>query len=328
MKVNFMKYLNIIFISLSISLNAFSAEKANEAIKIAIISDLNGSYGSVKYNKSIPKVVSHLVAMKPDLVISTGDMVAGQRLKPLLKRTQLESMWSSFHANVSATLAAAKLPFAVTAGNHDASLEKKFHLERKVYQEQWSVRVPDVNFIDKSNYPFYYAFEVKNILFISLDASIVGHLSKKQFSWLENLLKKTKGQYRYQIPFSHLPIWPFAQDREREIIGDPKLDSLLQDHKVALYLSGHHHAFYPGYKEGIIHVSQACLGSGLRKYIGSSQLSKRGFTIIDIDENDKISITAYETADLNKPVDWKDLPRKIKSRYATLIREDLAEKQE
>ena len=304
----------------------YADQKNNNSMTIAVISDLNGSYGSVEYNNDIPRVISHLAKVRPDLVISTGDMIAGQRLSPLLKKPQLESMWSSFHNNVSNTLLDAKIPFAVTAGNHDASLSKKFRLEREIYKKQWLSRVPEVNFVNKENYPFYYAFELKNILFVSLDATTIGHLSNTQFNWLKNLLNQSKSKYRHIIMFSHLPIWPFAQNRERDIIGDPKLELLLQQHGVSLYLSGHHHAFYPGYKDGITHVSQACLGSGSRKYIGTSKRSKQAYTLIDIDENNKIKITAYEASDLNKAIDIKQLPRQIKSPYATLIRADLANK--
>ena len=44
-----------------ISSNSDAQQMANQSIKIAIISDLNGSYGSTSYNKQIPKVISHLV---------------------------------------------------------------------------------------------------------------------------------------------------------------------------------------------------------------------------------------------------------------------------
>jgi len=316
----------ISFITFSLCItaaNSYSSETTDKPIKIAVISDLNGSYGSTKYNKQIPEVISHIIDIKPDVIISTGDMIAGQRLRPLLKRPQLEAMWTAFHLNVSDALNEAKLPFAITAGNHDGSLSKQFHLERKIYQEQWLKRVPDVHFIDRSNYPFYYAFEIKNILFISLDATTVGHLSKKQFTWLETMLKNSKDKYRHHIAFSHLPVWPFTQSRERDIIGDPGLESLLQQYNVNLYLSGHHHAFYPGYKDGITHVSQACLGSGLRQYIGTSQRSRRGFTMIEIDKNNNVVINGYDSSDLNTAIDIKRLPEKITSQYATLIRIDL-----
>jgi len=61
----------------------------------------------------------------------------------------------------------------------------------------------------------------------------------------------------------------------------------------------------------------------LRKYTGSSQRSQRGYTIIEIDESNKIKISGYDATDLNKAIDIKQLPEKIKSKYATLIRNDL-----
>lgn len=321
--IYFYNIILVVFFCFAAGSLSYAGKNTNNAIKIAVISDLNGSYGSIKYHKQIPEVISHIVDIKPDLVISTGDMIAGQRLSPLLKRPKLETMWESFHNTVSDTLLQAGIPFAITAGNHDASLTKKFKLERQIYQQQWLKRVLEVNFIDRSNYPFYYAFELKNILFIAVDATTVGHLSGKQFSWLEELLKQAKAKYRQKIIFSHLPVWPFAESREKEIIGDPKLEALLQNNHVALYLSGHHHAFYPGYKDGITHVSQACLCSGLRKYIGSSQQSRRGYTMIEIDKNNEIRINGYDSSDLKNPIDIKRLPEKIKSKYATLIRTDL-----
>jgi len=312
-----------LIILLSIPFSSFA-----QATKIVVISDLNGSYGSTHYHSRIPKVMAHIIDLKPNIVISTGDMVAGQRLRPLLKRPQVEAMWTSFHKNVSTPLLKAGLPFAVTAGNHDASLSQQFNLERKIYQEQWLKHVPKVNFIERSHYPFYYAFEVNNILFISLDATIVGHLSHTQTLWLKKVLKQSKGKYRQKIAFSHLPIWPFTESRERDIIGDPKLESLLLKYDLTLYLSGHHHAYYPGYKEGMTYISQACLGSGLRNYLGTSQRSQQGYTVIDIDEHNHIKIDGYNTSDMNTPIDIKLLPKAIKSKYATLIRLDLSKESE
>ena len=295
----------------------------HEPLRIAVISDLNGSYGSSEYHRQIPLAMQSVINMQPDLVISTGDMVAGQRSRPLLKTTQLQNMWTAFHKNVSNPLADAQLPFAVTPGNHDASNAKKFKLEREIYQQQWMEREPDLHFIDKSHYPFYYAFSLKNVLFISLDATMVGHLPQAQKDWLKKILMDAENKYRQRIVFSHLPLWPFAQQREADILGDHELEQMLQKFQVALYLSGHHHVFYPGYKDGISYVSQACLGSGLRKYIGTKLRSKRGFTLIDINENDQIKISAYEAPDFNIPIDFNSLPEQIKSRYVTLIRDDL-----
>lgn len=45
---------------------------------IAVISDLNSSYGSVHYNETIPKVIKELAIIKPDIVLYAGDMGPGK----------------------------------------------------------------------------------------------------------------------------------------------------------------------------------------------------------------------------------------------------------
>ena len=92
---------------------AFSG--AAQALRVAVISDLNGAYGSLEYPAAVDRAVARIVALKPDLVISTGDMVAGQR-RPHLARGEVERMWAAFHARVSDPLAAAGIPLAVTPG--------------------------------------------------------------------------------------------------------------------------------------------------------------------------------------------------------------------
>ncbi len=126
---------------------------AADPLRIAVISDMNGGYGSAEYESSVDGAVLRIVELKPDLVISTGDMVAGQR-RPHLTRNQVEAMWRSFHAHVSEPLAKAGIPLAVTPGNHDGSAYHGFELERQMYGEQWSARRPAVTFIDATHYPY------------------------------------------------------------------------------------------------------------------------------------------------------------------------------
>ena len=80
---------------------------------------------------------------------------------------------------------------------------------------------------------------------------------------------------------------------EREYIGDPDLQSLLEEAGVDLYLSGHHHAFYPGVSGGVAFVSQACLGAGPRRLIGTQDRSARGFTLLEFGPQ-SIQVTAYQ----------------------------------
>lgn len=242
----------------------------------------------------------------------------------LRDRAEIEAMWSAFHQRVSGPLAQAGLPFAVTPGNHDTSSGSRFVLERQIYREQWATRRPTVDFVDAGAYPFGYAFRVGAVLFVSLDAARVGHLSDAGRDWLRRLLAGEGRRYRHRVVFSHLPLWPFSVGRENEILGDAELEAILHDGGVDLHLSGHHHAFYPGFKDGVRYVSQACLGAGPRPLLGTAGLAARSITVIDFDEAGQIRVEALGGAAFLQPIERNALPRRIESRWATIIRDDLA----
>ncbi|WP_217362476.1 hypothetical protein, partial [Ruegeria arenilitoris] len=46
-----------------------SVQAAAEAVRIVVISDLNGSYGSVKYDARVGKAIKRIIEIDPDLVI-------------------------------------------------------------------------------------------------------------------------------------------------------------------------------------------------------------------------------------------------------------------
>jgi len=291
-------------------------------LRVAVISDLNSAYGSTRYEPGVAPAIARLVELHPDLVISTGDMVAGQRLHPPLERPAVLAMWAAFHAQVTDPVTAAGIAFAATPGNHDGSAYAGFALERAIYREQWQPRTQGLRFVDRGDFPFHYAFAMGDVLFVSLDATRVGALEPAQRAWLEALLEREGGNYRHRVVFGHLPVYPFAQGRETEVTADHDLERLLQRHGVELYLSGHHHAFYPGYHDGIRHVGQACLGAGPRKLIGDAARSQRAVTWLEFDE-DETRISALVAPQLERRIDFTSLPASIRSRYGTLVRDDL-----
>jgi len=291
-------------------------------LRVAVVSDLNGSYGSTRYEAGVAPTIERLVALRPDLVISTGDMVAGQRLHPPLGREQVTAMWSAFHAQVTDPLATAGIPLAATPGNHDASAYASFALERTIYREQWEGRSRGLQIVDRGDYPFHYAFAMGDVLFVSLDATRVGALDAPQRRWLESLLQREGAKYRHRVAFSHLPIYPFAQGRETEVTADHELERLLQRHGVELYLSGHHHAFYPGFHGGVRHVGQACLGAGPRRLIGDTQRAERAVTWLEF-ADDGVTVSALVAPRLERRIELATLPESIRSPYGTLLRDDL-----
>ena len=294
---------------------------AVEPLRVVVVSDLNGSYGSTKYGATVDKAITRVVQLRPALVISTGDMVAGQR-KPHLQQDTIEHMWHAFHKHISDPLGKASIPFAVTPGNHDASAYSGFGKERRIYLEQWSNRRPDLQFLDDSNYPFYYAFSLQGVLFVSLDATVVGPLPDVQRQWLKKVLEKHADSHHKRVVFSHIPLWPTARGREREFMGDQEFQVLLEEHKVNVFLSGHHHAFYPGGDNGVAYISQSCLGAGPRALIGVNEKAQRSFTVLDISD-DSIEVAAYVAPNFTRTIDWKTLPTEVRSTVSSLQRLDM-----
>ena len=76
-----MKSISIIIFSTIIlaSRGLRANECKRETCKIFVISDLNGSYGSTHYAPEVSTAINYITTQKPDLVISTGDHVAGQK---------------------------------------------------------------------------------------------------------------------------------------------------------------------------------------------------------------------------------------------------------
>lgn len=295
-------------------------EARAEALRVAVISDLNGSYGAVDYDPRVTRAVNRIIALRPDLVISTGDMVAGQR-RPHLSEREVRAMWTGFHATVSDPLARAGIPLAVTPGNHDASGYHGFERERRIYAEEWHDRRPDVTFIDAEDYPFFYAFNLGGVRFVSLDVTTVGPLSPDQMQRLEAAMQ---GAGPTRIVFSHLPLWPFARGRETEIIGDPALEALFARLGIDMHLSGHHHAFYPGSAGGIGLISQSCLGAGPRRLIGDSARSEAAITMLDISDAGEIAVWALSGPEFDRLLNIRDLPAEVRTKHRVIDRLDRA----
>jgi 3',5'-cyclic AMP phosphodiesterase CpdA len=282
------------------------------ALRVVVISDLNGAYGSTDYGKAAHAAVARIIALEPDLVISTGDMVAGQR-RPHLAEGELRAMWRAFHAAVSDPLGDAGIPLLVTPGNHDASAYSGFELEREVYRDEWANRLPDVAI--EGDWPFRYSATLGGVRFVSLDVTTVGALDPPQMTWLE-----AQGQSEADtVIFSHLPLHPFSNERRTEIIGDPELGHLLRELSFDVYLSGHHHAYWPGSARGVAYVSQACLGGGPRALIGDDTRAPRAITVLDI-ATDGVGVSALSGADFRTRIELTELPPRI----GVLDRLDLA----
>ncbi len=290
-----------------------------EPLTVVAVSDINGRYGSVGYNAGIAKAVDRAALLQADVFLIAGDMVAGQRVSPLLSRTELETMWDAFDDAVSKPLADRGVSVLITPGNHDASRQKPFVLERTVFAEQWAGRSPRGSVVDDAEWPFRYAVGIGPVLFVGLDATEPGRLPDDQLAWLDRLLTSQRAGFDHVVVFGHLPLWPLAQGREREIMGDARLRDLLVRFEVDAYLSGHHHAFFDGEYQGVRHIGQAALGGGRRALVGNGRRSPHAITVLTFTDG-VMQVDAFVGPDFVESLPRADLPEALTSPLGTLRR--------
>jgi len=288
------------------------------SITVAVISDLNGAYGSTEYGSSVHAAVDRIVALSHDLVLSTGDMVAGQQAG-----LDYTSMWTGFHEAVTNRLLAAHIPLAVTPGNHDGSGYDAYAAERSVYVTEWSARRPAVTMVDDAHYPVRYAFSVGPALFVAVDASTVGALGDEQMRWLDERLASSAEDYAATVVFGHLPLHPVAVGRETESIGDPALERLLTERGVDLYVAGHHHAYYPGRRGALRLVSVGCLGSGARPLLGMTEPAPKSFVVLEVGAEGVTRVDARVGDRFEGVLDRSTLPGSLGDGAAQVRRDDL-----
>jgi len=294
------------------------------AQKIIIISDINGSYGSTQYHSRVSAAVEEIIKLEPDLVISAGDMVAGQK-QPLLDQQHLDRMWASFNRVVADPLAEAGIDFIVTPGNHDGSAFREFELEQKQFQAQWKDRRPDLSLLQGSDWPRRYALWLDNVLIITIDGTRPGRLQETDLILLRATLEREGPKAQSILVVSHLPMWPFAQGREKEIITDTALTALLAQHQVDYFISGHHHVYYPGKDgNGVGHLGVGPLGGNARKIVGQSTREPFSFAVLEFCDSG-YRISARKAPGFVEDVQLTSLPESINGQQGSLIRFDLSD---
>lgn len=288
---------------------------------IAFISDLNGRYGSTSYDDRVTDAISVIVRLQPDLVISGGDMVAGQK-QPKLGRDRLEQMWQGFNQTVADPLERAGIPLAVTAGNHDGSAFPEFAVERQQFELQWRGRVPEVDILPGSEWPRRYAARMGSVLLLAFDGTLPGRLPDTERLFLERMLQQYGNSATATIVFSHLPMWPLTRGREHEIIDDPDLLASLHRNGVDVYASGHHHAFFAGTDDaGMVHLGIGALGGNARAFSGMGSRQPFSFAVLTL-EHGEVSVTTRAAPAFQEEVPATQLPVAITGPLGTLRRMD------
>jgi hypothetical protein len=302
-----------------------------DKISLAVISDLNSQYGSTSYEPEVGSAIALILTQKPDLVLCGGDAIAAQ--KNSLSDAQIKAMWEAFDRHIAAPLRQAKIPFGFTIGNHDGSGavaggKLTFERDRQLASAYWQdpKRASGLQFVDRSGYPFYYTFAQNEIFYLVWDAS-TSIIPAQQILWAEKSLASSTAQNaKLRIAIGHLPLIPVAVGRDDPgnfLSSGEKLRSLLERYRVSTYISGHHHAYFPGKKGNLELLYAGALGSGPRQLLNNSLPARKTLTFVDITlASETVTYTTYDMRTMTT-IALETLPSKIVTPNGTVFRRDL-----
>jgi len=305
-------------------------------VRLVVISDLNSSYGSITYDPEIEKAMQLVPFWNPDMVVCSGDMVAGQDLT--LTEEKMQAMWNAFNQYVASKLRDMNVPYGFTVGNHDASGAMGvdgsflFTKEREVTREYWQQpeHDPGVKFVDRYEFPFYYTFEHQGIFFLAWDGSS-HRIPEEKLAWVEQALASEAAQNaKMRVLLGHLPLYAVAigRDEPGEVMeNSDRLRELLERYDVHTYISGHHHAYYPAHKGDLQLLHMGIIGSGPRPLIDSALPPRKALTVVDVDFESE-DLTTYTTYDMQtlQLIENEELPRFLLGHNGMVLRRDVEPK--
>lgn len=307
-------------------------------LRLVAISDLNSSYGSTSYLPEVLRAVELIPTWKPDLVLCGGDMVAGQ--KQGLSRVHISAMWASFHRQLLAPLQRAGLPVAITMGNHDASSARSggryaFELDRQEAARYWrgQQNALGLQFVDATRFPFAYSVKQHDLFLLVWDASSAT-VPADQVAWAERQLRSPQAQSaRLRLVLGHLPLLAVGQGRDRpgDVLQQSEaLRQLLERTGAHAYISGHHHAYFPGRVDQLDLLNLGALGSGARRRLQDNTPPVQTLTLIDAfwprgdgagdgSTTGRTVYTSYNMSTL-QPISSQQLPAQIRPSQGPILR--------
>ena len=213
-----------------------SASAGEPGWKFVVISDIHiGAPADPAQSGGVflKRVVSRLVAERPDLVILTGDLTRGNPGDnvPIEK---VREWWLNVQSSIK-PLQDAGIPVVPLPGNHDYYTPA----HRKAYQEAWKYFETSLSsYSIQGSPPLYYSFTHKNVHFTQLTV-VDQYISPEQETWLNKDLKQAESA-GLRFVFGHMPM-------DSALLGKPsayfrkQMSAILAAGRAAAYVSGHEH---------------------------------------------------------------------------------------
>ena len=200
--------------------------------QFAIVADRTGGLRQGVF----PKTVSKLNELRPEFVITVGDLIQGGTGNRNVEK--LKGQWQEFNSFIKGF----DMPFFYLPGNHDLGNE----VADQIWDEMFGVR--------------YYSFLYEDVLFLCLNTqggpgAKPALLQDKQIEWALGELKKND-KVRWTLVFMHQPLWLMEEgilirDKGKKILrktetGWPKIAKALKGRRHTVFAGHVHH--YGKYK--------------------------------------------------------------------------------
>jgi predicted phosphodiesterase len=218
-------------------------------IRFAIISDRTGGHVPGVHGQ----IAREIEWLKPDFVMSVGDMIEGYVDDSL----RIMSEWDEYDSIV----AVFSMPYHMTPGNHDVWSD----LSERIYRQRVG--------------PPYYDFIVKNTHFIVLDMGrwdVGNQLPSEQLDWLLAKLENNTDAH-YTMVFTHKPTW-------YETAAKGKTDTLhtiFKEYDVDAVFTGHYHEYFSQKIDDVMYTSLGSSGGATHQRASSMEYHYAWVTVTD-----------------------------------------------
>ncbi len=190
--------------------------------EFAIVADNTGGERDGVFSMAVDK----LNALRPQFVMSVGDLISGYTEDPAI----LSKQWKTFQGY----LRELEPPFFYTAGNHDMSND--------VMRKDWNARYGRA----------YYSFNYRGCHFMVLASEGVGaqEMGEAQVAWAEADLERHKSA-KWTFIFMHKPLWDYDANRvaagvksgaPQKLTGFERVEAAL-DGRPRTVFAGHYHKY-------------------------------------------------------------------------------------
>jgi hypothetical protein len=205
----------------------------DDRFSIAIMTDNTGGHRPGIWMKAVER----LNWLRPDFVVSVGDLIEGYTEND----AEISRQWTEFLGFIDKM----EMKFFFVPGNHDVTNPKLHAIWRKQFGREW------------------YSFDYKGVHFVCLNSEDPStHIGDEQLAWLADDLQQNS-QARWTLMFLHKPIWTTAERDQQAGNKDSsnwtKVAELLGDRPHTVF-AGHVHHYVQYVRNGREYYSLATTG--------------------------------------------------------------------